>query len=162
MTIHAEAPKLDIEAFLRSHERKSLLRFITCGSVDDGKSTLIGRLLHETNAILDDQLSAVEADSRRHALIVSLLGVRHVIVAVNKMDLIGWSEDGFSRIEAQIRAFARSLDFERNFIVSPLRPQKVQWCFSPHQQPRDVSNGMWKPSDGSRTPVARTRSKKSE
>ena len=66
MTVHSETPKLDIEAFLRSHERKSLLRFITCGSVDDGKSTLIGRLLHETNAILDDQLTAVEADSRRH------------------------------------------------------------------------------------------------
>src|ERR1700736_2587475 len=194
MTIHSEAPKLDIDAFLRSHERKSLLRFITCGSVDDGKSTLIGRLLHETNAILDDQLSAVEADSRRHgthgealdlallvdglaaereqgitidvayryftthrrkfiiadtpgheqytrnmatgastadlavllvdarkgatvqtrrhALIVSLLGVKHVIVAVNKMDLVGWSEDGFRRIETQIRGFAATLDFE--------------------------------------------------
>jgi sulfate adenylyltransferase large subunit len=201
MTIHSEAPKLDIDAFLRSHERKSLLRFITCGSVDDGKSTLIGRLLHETNAILDDQLSAVEADSRRHgthgetldlallvdglaaereqgitidvayryftthrrkfiiadtpgheqytrnmatgastadlaillvdarkgaavqtrrhALIVSLLGVKQVIVAVNKMDLIGWSEDGFRRIEAQIRSFAGALDFE-NLTFIPL------------------------------------------
>src|SRR6478735_9119382 len=66
MTIRSETPKLDIEAFLRAHERKSLLRFITCGSVDDGKSTLIGRLLHETDAVLDDQLAAVEADSRRH------------------------------------------------------------------------------------------------
>jgi sulfate adenylyltransferase large subunit len=194
MTIHPEAPKLDIEAFLRSHERKSLLRFITCGSVDDGKSTLIGRLLHETNAILDDQLAAVEVDSRRHgapgqsldlallvdglaaereqgitidvayryftthrrkfiiadtpgheqytrnmatgastadlaillvdarkgateqtrrhALIVSLIGVKHVIVAVNKMDLIAWSEDAYRRIEAQIRGFAQALDFE--------------------------------------------------
>ncbi|MFI4997170.1 MAG: sulfate adenylyltransferase subunit 1, partial [Hyphomicrobiales bacterium] len=194
MTIHADAPKLDIEAFARSHERKSLLRFITCGSVDDGKSTLIGRLLHETDAILEDQLAAVEAASRRHgapgqpldlallvdglaaereqgitidvayryftthrrkfiiadtpgheqytrnmatgasnadlaillvdarkgaavqtrrhALIVSLIGVKQVIVAVNKMDLIGWSEDGFRRIEAQIRGFAASLDFE--------------------------------------------------
>ena len=194
MTIHAAALTPDIDAFVRSHERKSLLRFITCGSVDDGKSTLIGRLLHESDAILEDQLSAVEAASRRHgapgqsldlallvdglaaereqgitidvayryftthrrkfiiadtpgheqytrnmatgastadlavllvdarkgatvqtrrhALIVSLLGVKHVIVAVNKMDLIGWSEDGFRRIEAQIRGFAATLDFE--------------------------------------------------
>ncbi len=194
MTIHPEAPTPDIDAFLRSHERKSLLRFITCGSVDDGKSTLIGRLLHETDAILEDQLSAIEAASRRHgapdqpvdlallvdglaaereqgitidvayryfttlrrkfiiadtpgheqytrnmatgastadlaillvdarkgaavqtrrhALIVSLIGVKHVIVAVNKMDLIDWSEDGFRRIEAQIRGFAASFGFE--------------------------------------------------
>src|SRR5258708_8639296 len=66
MTLHPEAPTPDIDAFLRSHERKSLLRFITCGSVDDGKSTLIGRLLHETDAIFEDQLRAVEAASRRH------------------------------------------------------------------------------------------------
>jgi sulfate adenylyltransferase large subunit len=192
-----EAPDMgapDIDAFLRAHERKSLLRFITCGSVDDGKSTLIGRLLHESDAIFEDQLRAVEAASRqhgtpgqpidlalvtdglaaereqgitidvayryfatarrkfiiadtpgheqytrnmatgastadlaillvdarkgaalqtrRHALIVSLIGVKHVIVAVNKMDLTGWSEDGFRRIEAQIRGFAESLAFE--------------------------------------------------
>jgi sulfate adenylyltransferase large subunit len=194
MTIHTETPQLDIEAFLRSHERKSMLRFITCGSVDDGKSTLIGRLLHETNAILDDQLSAIEAETRRkgalgqsldlsllvdglaaereqgitidvayryftthqrkfiiadtpgheqytrnmatgastadlaillvdarkgataqtrrHALIVSLLGVRQVIVAVNKMDLVSWSEDSFRRIETQIRGFVEALAFE--------------------------------------------------
>ena len=54
----------DIEAYLRTHERKSLLRFITCGSVDDGKSTLIGRLLYESKMIFEDQLSALEADSK--------------------------------------------------------------------------------------------------
>ncbi len=58
-------PIADIEAYLDAHERKSLLRFITCGSVDDGKSTLIGRLLYESKMIFDDQLSALEADSRR-------------------------------------------------------------------------------------------------
>jgi bifunctional enzyme CysN/CysC len=55
----------DIEAYLRLHEHKSLLRFITCGSVDDGKSTLIGRLLYDSKMIFEDQLSALEADSRR-------------------------------------------------------------------------------------------------
>src|SRR5438876_2005948 len=55
----------DIEGYLRSHERKSLLRFITCGSVDDGKSTLIGRLLYESKVLFDDQLSALAGDSRK-------------------------------------------------------------------------------------------------
>ena len=55
----------DINAYLHSHEHKSLLRFITCGSVDDGKSTLIGRLLYESKMIFEDQLSALEADSRK-------------------------------------------------------------------------------------------------
>ncbi len=50
----------DIEAYLQQHEHKSLLRFITCGSVDDGKSTLIGRLLHDTKMIYEDQLAAVK------------------------------------------------------------------------------------------------------
>jgi bifunctional enzyme CysN/CysC len=54
-----------LSAYLRAQERKSLLRFITCGSVDDGKSTLIGRLLYESNLIFDDQLAAPAADSRR-------------------------------------------------------------------------------------------------
>ena len=56
----------DIAAYLQQHESKGLLRFITCGSVDDGKSTLIGRLLHDTKLLLDDQVAALEADSRRH------------------------------------------------------------------------------------------------
>ena len=55
----------DIEQYLRQHEKKSLLRFITCGSVDDGKSTLIGRLLYEAKSLFEDQLAAVEADSKR-------------------------------------------------------------------------------------------------
>ena len=53
-------------ALLREHENKSLLRFVACGSVDHGKSTLIGRLLHGTNTIADDQLDALRSDSRRH------------------------------------------------------------------------------------------------
>src|SRR5437870_11393889 len=55
----------DIEQYLKSHEHKSLLRFITCGSVDDGKSTLIGRLLYESKMLFEDQLAALEADSKR-------------------------------------------------------------------------------------------------
>ena len=55
----------DIEAYLKAHEHKSLLRFITCGSVDDGKSTLIGRLLYESKMIFEDQLAALEADSKK-------------------------------------------------------------------------------------------------
>ena len=55
----------DIRAYLKSHETKSLLRFITCGSVDDGKSTLIGRLLYDAKLIFEDQLATLEADSRR-------------------------------------------------------------------------------------------------
>src|SRR5579859_7545865 len=58
------APR-DPAAYLRAHDRKSLLRFITCGSVDDGKSTLIGRLLYESKLVYEDQLAALEADSRR-------------------------------------------------------------------------------------------------
>ena len=55
-----------IAAYLQQHETRGLLRFITCGSVDDGKSTLIGRLLHDTKLLFDDQLAALEADSKRH------------------------------------------------------------------------------------------------
>ena len=56
----------DINAYLEKHQHKSLLRFITCGSVDDGKSTLIGRLLYESKMLFDDQLAALEADSHVH------------------------------------------------------------------------------------------------
>jgi bifunctional enzyme CysN/CysC len=172
-----------LEEFLRRHEAKSLLRFITCGSVDDGKSTLIGRMLHDTQQILEDQLAAVTSDSRkwgttgnevdlallvdglqaereqgitidvayryfdtdrrkyiiadcpgheqytrnmatgastadlavilidaargvqvqtrRHAYIVSLLGIRHIVVAVNKMDLVGYDQAVFDRIREE-------------------------------------------------------------
>jgi len=178
----------DVERYLRAHERQGLLRFITCGSVDDGKSTLIGRLLYESKALYADQLAALEGDSkrfgtqgdnldfallmdglaaereqgitidvayryfsserrkyivadtpgheqytrnmvtgastseaavllvdarkglltqtRRHSYLVSLVGVRHVAVAVNKMDLVDYSEKRFREIEAQYREFA--------------------------------------------------------
>src|SRR5262245_10232883 len=180
-----------LKAFLRKHERKSLLRFIACGSVDHGKSTLIGRLLYEAGLLFDDQLDALTVESRkhgtqgkeldfslvldglaaereqkitidvayrffsterrkfivadapgheqytrnmatgastadlalilinaqsgltrqtrRHSLIVSMLGVRHLLVAVNKMDLVGWSEETFRTIEDEFRAFADEL-----------------------------------------------------
>src|SRR5689334_21058115 len=60
------AVEQDLKAYLAAQERKSLLRFLTCGSVDDGKSTLIGRLLYDTKLIFDDQLAALERDSRKH------------------------------------------------------------------------------------------------
>ncbi len=182
----------DIDAYLKQHERKQLLRFITCGSVDDGKSTLIGRLLYDSKMIYEDQLTQLEADSkvvgttggkfdpalltdglkaereqgitidvayryfstakrkfiiadtpgheqytrnmatgastadlavilidarhgvltqtRRHSFIVSLLGIRHVVVAVNKMDLVDFSEDRFNEICDDYRSFATRLD----------------------------------------------------
>jgi len=178
----------DIGAYLRAHERKSLLRFITCGSVDDGKSTLIGRLLYESKLILDDQLVALEHDShrvgtrgaeldfallvdglaaereqgitidvayrffsterrkfivadtpgheqytrnmvtgastadlavilidarkgvltqtRRHSFLVRLLGISRAVLAINKMDLVGYSRATFETILADYRAFA--------------------------------------------------------
>jgi bifunctional enzyme CysN/CysC len=181
----------DIEAYLHQHQHKSLLRFITCGSVDDGKSTLIGRLLYDSKMIFEDQLAALEADSkkvgtqggaidfallvdglaaereqgitidvayrffstekrkfivadtpgheqytrnmvtgastadaavilidarkgvltqtRRHSYLVSLLGIRHVVLAVNKMDLVGWDQDVFEAIVADYRAFAEQI-----------------------------------------------------
>jgi sulfate adenylyltransferase large subunit len=194
MTIQPAAQEFGIEDFLAQQESKSLLRFITCGSVDDGKSTLIGRLLYETKLLFEDQVSALERDSakhgmdeaggldfallvdglaaereqgitidvayrffttetrkfivadtpgheeytrnmatgastadlavilvdarkglitqtRRHSLIVSMLGVRKVIVAINKMDLVGWSQSTFAEIEAEYRNFAKGLDF---------------------------------------------------
>ena len=183
----------DIESYLAAHQRKGLLRFITCGSVDDGKSTLIGRLLFESKMIFEDQLAALEADSkkmgtqgqnidlallvdglsaereqgitidvayrffatdkrkfivadtpgheqytrnmatgasnselavilidarkgvltqtRRHAYIASLLGIRHVVLAVNKIDLVDYSQEVFDRIVADFTAFAAQLEF---------------------------------------------------
>src|ERR1700722_15649389 len=184
----------DIGAYLHAHEHKSLLRFITCGSVDDGKSTLIGRLLYEAKMIFDDQLTQLAADSkrvgtrggeldfallvdglaaereqgitidvayrffstarrkfivadtpgheqytrnmvtgastadlavilvdarsgiltqtRRHSYLVSLLGIRHVVLAVNKLDLVGYDSGVFDRIEAEYRAFAAQLGLD--------------------------------------------------
>src|SRR5437867_10293961 len=199
----------DIEGYLRSHERKSLLRFITCGSVDDGKSTLIGRLLYESKVLFDDQLSALAGDSkkfgtqgtnldfallvdglaaereqgitidvayrffsterrkfivadtpgheqytrnmvtgastadaavilidarkgvlpqtRRHAYIAHLLGVRHIVAAVNKMDLVNYDEAVFERIRRGFLAFASALGIaDLRFIpISALRGDLV-------------------------------------
>ena len=184
----AAAIGADIGAYLRAHESRSLLRFITCGSVDDGKSTLIGRLLYESKMIFDDQLAALAADSkrlgtrggeldfallvdglqaereqgitidvayrffsterrkfivadtpgheqytrnmvtgastadlavilidarkgvltqtRRHSFLVHLLGITRVVLAVNKMDLVGYARESFAAIVADYRAFA--------------------------------------------------------
>lgn len=184
----------DIEQYLKQHEHKSLLRFITCGSVDDGKSTLIGRLLYESKMLFEDQLAAVEADSRkygtqgdnidfallvdglaaereqgitidvayrffstdkrkfivadtpgheqytrnmvtgastadaailmvdarkgiltqtrRHSYLVSLLGIRHIIVAINKMDLVDYAEKTFRKIVEDYREFAARIGIE--------------------------------------------------
>jgi len=196
--MHAESDRLieeDIAAYLDVHERKSLLRFITCGSVDDGKSTLIGRLLYESKVIFEDQLEAVTNDSRkfgtqgkeidfallvdglaaereqgitidvayrffstdrrkfivadtpgheqytrnmvtgastadvavilcdarqgiltqtrRHSFIASLLGIGHVVLAVNKMDLVDFDEETFATIRDRYAEFAASLGIER-------------------------------------------------
>lgn len=181
----------DIDAYLAAHESKSLLRFITCGSVDDGKSTVIGRLLYESKMLFEDQLAAIEADSkkwgtqggdidfallvdglaaereqgitidvayryfstdrrkfivadtpgheqytrnmitgastadvavilidarkgvltqtRRHSYLVSLIGIRKVVLAINKMDLVGYDEATFRRIDEDYRTFATQI-----------------------------------------------------
>ena len=183
----------DILAYLKSQEEKSLLRFITCGSVDDGKSTLIGRLLWDSKMVFEDQLAALEADSkkvgtqggaidyallldglqaereqgitidvayrffstdkrkfivadtpgheqytrnmvtgastaqvavilvdarkglltqtRRHSFLVSLVGIRNVVLAINKMDLIGFDENQFDAIRRDYEQFAAPLGF---------------------------------------------------
>ncbi|MEM7206299.1 MAG: sulfate adenylyltransferase subunit CysN [Pseudomonadota bacterium] len=183
----------DIEAYLAAQADKSFLRFITCGSVDDGKSTLIGRLLYDSKLIFDDQLSALESDSkrmgtqgekidfallvdglaaereqgitidvayrffttdkrkfivadtpgheqytrnmatgastadlaiilvdarqglmtqtRRHSFIASLFGIRNIVLAVNKMDLVGYDESLFNEIASDYLTFAEGLNF---------------------------------------------------
>ncbi len=191
----------DIDAYLAQHQSKSLLRFITCGSVDDGKSTLIGRLLYDSKMIFEDQLAALESDSRRvgtqgqeidfallvdglaaereqgitidvayrffatekrkfivadtpgheqytrnmvtgastadlavilidarkgvltqtrrHSYLAHLIGIRHIVLAVNKMDLIGYDRAKFDAIVADYRAFATSIGIE-GFTAIPL------------------------------------------
>jgi bifunctional enzyme CysN/CysC len=181
----------DIGGYLKAHEHKSLLRFITCGSVDDGKSTLIGRLLYDSKMLFEDTIATMEADSRkwgtqgdnidfallvdglaaereqgitidvayrffsterrkfivadtpgheqytrnmvtgastadaavlmvdarkgvltqtrRHSYLVSLLGIRHVVVAINKMDLVDYSEKVFNRIVDDFSGFAKQV-----------------------------------------------------
>ena len=184
----------DIDAYLDRHEHKSMLRFITCGSVDDGKSTLIGRLLYNSKLVFEDHLVALEADSkkvgtqggeldfallvdglaaereqgitidvayrffsterrkfivadtpgheqytrnmvtgastadlaivlidarkgvltqtRRHSYLVSLLGIRHVVLAVNKIDLVDYSEEVYRQIESDYREFASQIGLD--------------------------------------------------
>ncbi len=192
MGLSADLLPNGIEAYLAAHQRKDLLRFITCGSVDDGKSSLIGRLLYETRMVFDDQFHALKEDSkkvgtrggevdfallvdglaaereqgitidvayrffstakrkfivadtpgheqytrnmvtgastadlavilvdarkgiltqtRRHSFLVALLGIRHIVLAVNKMDLVGYSQSAFERIEQEYRVFAPQID----------------------------------------------------
>jgi bifunctional enzyme CysN/CysC len=202
-------PGDDIEARIRAHNSRTLLRFVMCGSVDDGKSTLIGRLLYESGSLLLDQIAALEADSRaagtqgeeldfallldglaaeraqgitidvayrhfstdkrhfivadapgheqytrnmitgastadcavilvdgrkgllrqtrRHSHVVSLLGIRDVVLAVNKMDLVGYSEERFNEIAEEYRGFGAQLGLERVVCipVSALRGDNV-------------------------------------
>ncbi len=218
------APHSDVEVLekLQAHEHKDMLRFITCGSVDDGKSSLIGRLLYDSQLIYDDQLSALARDSktqgtqgdqidfallvdglasereqgitidvayrffatpkrkfivadtpgheqytrnmatgastadlavllvdarkglldqtRRHATIVSLLGIKHVVVAINKMDLIDYDQSVYNEIEVAFRRFATPFGFQSiEFIpVSALlgdnvteRSDKMDWYRGP-------------------------------
>ncbi|MFC6489824.1 sulfate adenylyltransferase subunit CysN [Nitratireductor sp. GCM10026969] len=188
-----EIEAADIRTYLATQENKTLLRFLTCGSVDDGKSTLIGRLLFDTKLIFEDQLSALEQDSRkhgttgedidlallvdgleaerqqgitidvayrffstprrkfivadtpgheqytrnmatgastadlaivlvdarqgilrqtrRHSMIASLLGIRHIVLAVNKIDLVDFDEEIFNGIVADYESFAKDLGF---------------------------------------------------
>ena len=194
MSHQSELIASDIHAYLKSQEEKSMLRFITCGSVDDGKSTLIGRLLWDSKMIFEDQLAALEADSkrcgtqgeaidyallldglqaereqgitidvayrffstdkrkfivadtpgheqytrnmvtgastaqvavilidarkgvltqtRRHSYLVSLVGIKKVVLAVNKMDLVGYAAERFEQIRREYAAFAAALGFE--------------------------------------------------
>ncbi|MDP1630621.1 MAG: sulfate adenylyltransferase subunit CysN [Caulobacter sp.] len=197
----ADLIETDIDAYLVQHQHKSLLRFITCGSVDDGKSTLIGRLLYDSKMIFEDQLAALEADSRkvgtqggaidfallvdglaaereqgitidvayrffatdhrkfivadtpgheqytrnmvtgastadaavvlidarkgvltqtrRHSYLVNLLGIRNVVLAVNKMDLVGWDQAVFDAIVSEYRDFAGQIGLQ-TFTAIPM------------------------------------------
>ncbi|MEC8262846.1 MAG: sulfate adenylyltransferase subunit CysN [Pseudomonadota bacterium] len=228
--------KTDFDAYLARQAQKDTLRFITCGSVDDGKSTLIGRLLHEARLIFDDQLAALDADSRkfgtqdgdvdfallvdglaaereqgitidvayryfttdrrkfvvadtpgheqytrnmatgastaslaiimvdarkgvlaqtrRHAFIASLLGIRHVVLAVNKMDLADYAQDVFDGITEDFHALNEQLGFEgiQPIPVSALKGDNIlavsgnmPWYSGPalmtHLEEVDVSGG---------------------
>lgn len=224
MTLAGEnLPSDSIVNYLREQENKSLLRFLTCGSVDDGKSTLIGRLLYDSHLIFDDQLSALERDNRkhgtagedidfallvdgldaereqgitidvayrffatnrrkfivadapgheeytrnmvtgastadlavvlvdsrqgvlrqtrRHSYITSLLGIRHVVLAVNKIDLVNYDRAVFDKIAADYHDFAKDLGFDTIQTI-PLsarygenvirRSEKTNWYQGPH------------------------------
>ncbi len=192
----------DIVSYLKEHENKQLLRFITCGSVDDGKSTLIGRLLHDSKMIFEDQLAAIKKDSKksgssdgefdlallvdglqsereqgitidvayryfttdkrkfiiadtpgheqytrnmatgastadlaiilidarygvqtqtkRHSFITKLLGIKHIVVAINKMDLVDFSKERYEEISKNYLAFAKELDMTEDITLIPL------------------------------------------
>jgi bifunctional enzyme CysN/CysC len=195
MSHQSDLISTDINAYLAQHERKELLRFLTCGNVDDGKSTLIGRLLYDSKMIYEDQLAAVQTDSvksgttgagkidlallvdglqaereqgitidvayryfstatrkfiiadtpgheqytrnmatgastcdlaiilidarygvqtqtKRHSFIASLLGIKHIIVAINKMDLVAYSEEKFNQIKQDYLQFIETLDLQ--------------------------------------------------
>lgn len=203
MSHQSDLISTDIDAYLAQHERKELLRFLTCGNVDDGKSTLIGRLLYDSKMIYEDQLAAVQSDSvksgttgagkidlallvdglqaereqgitidvayryfstknrkfiiadtpgheqytrnmatgastcdlavilidarygvqtqtKRHSFIASLLGIRHIIVAINKMDLIDYSESIYEKIKADYLNFIKDLEGLDDIHVIPL------------------------------------------
>jgi len=189
----------NIEEYLKEHENKDMLRFLTCGSVDDGKSTLIGRMLYDSKMIFDDQLEAVESESKkygttgekidmallvdglqsereqgitidvayrffatqnrkfiiadtpgheqytrnmvtgastadvaiilidvckgiltqtkRHSFIVNLLGIEHVIIAINKIDLIDYSEDTFNEISKEYEELAKELGIKNTYYI---------------------------------------------
>ena len=209
---------VDIERYLKEHEHKDMLRFLTCGSVDDGKSTLIGRLLYDSKMIFDDQLAAAENESqkygttgekidfallvdglqsereqgitidvayryfmtekrkyiiadtpgheqytrnmvtgastadvaiilidarkgiltqtRRHSFIVNLLGIEHVIVAINKMDLVEYSQEEYEKIKSAYETLANELGIKNRYYM-PLsalngdnvvdRSEKMSW-----------------------------------
>mgnify|MGYP001217614504 CR=1 FL=1 len=209
MSHASELIATDIEAYLKVHENKDLLRFITCGSVDDGKSTLIGRLLFDSKLIYEDQMAAIEKDSqkfnttddafdlsllvdglqsereqgitidvayryfstdkrkfiiadtpgheqytrnmvtgastcdlaivmvdarhgiqtqtRRHSFICSLLGLKHIIVAINKMDLVGYSQEVYQQIKADYREMAKDFNIDdiRFVPISALKGDNV-------------------------------------
>lgn len=194
MSHQSDLIETDISAYLKAQEEKGYLRFITCGSIDDGKSTLIGRLLYDSKMIFEDQLAALESDSKkvgtqgneidfallvdglaaereqgitidvayrffstdkrkfivadtpgheqytrnmatgastadlailmidarkgiltqtkRHSFIVSLLGIKNIVLAINKMDLVDYDQAIFEQIEKDYRSFAKDLGFE--------------------------------------------------
>jgi sulfate adenylyltransferase subunit 1 len=199
MNTQNELLEADIQAYLKQHQQKDLLKFLTCGSVDDGKSTLIGRLLHDSKMIFEDQLSAIEKESKksgtqgdkldlallvdglqsereqgitidvayryfttdtrkfiiadtpgheqytrnmatgasncdlaiilvdasagiksqtkRHSYIVSLLGIKNIIVAVNKMDLVNYEQSVFDNIKSEYMAFCQQLNFSNVQVI---------------------------------------------
>lgn len=209
MSHSSELIATDIEAYLNVHENKDLLRFLTCGNVDDGKSTLIGRLLFDSKLIYEDQMAAIEKDSqkfnttdeafdlallvdglqsereqgitidvayryfstdkrkfiiadtpgheqytrnmvtgastcdlaivmvdarhgiqtqtRRHSYICSLLGIKHIIVAINKMDLMDYSQEVYQKIKADYREIAKSFSIDdiRFVPISALKGDNV-------------------------------------